>query len=156
MHVPPWHHLILSKHHPSITRLCPWTCCFLKTSIVLYCSWCMIGSTSLGSEVKLVFLCLSKYVVNMVYWNKSHGSRREWGFMFETLWKGFLDCLTAGSQVVSFTPFSNHLSIWSFFEMMMLIFTFRNGSVVILAVTKNMSELAFSSKHNDVHVQWTQ
>lgn len=76
--------------------------------------------------------------------------------MFETLWKGFLDCVTAGSQVVSFTPFSNHLSIWSFFEMMMLIFTFRNGSVVILAVTKNMSELAFSSKHNDVHVQWTQ
>lgn len=116
----------------------------------------MIGSTSLGGDVKLVFLCLSKYVVNMVYWNKSHGSSREWGFMFETLWKGFLDCVTAGSQVVSFTPFSNHLSIWSFFEMMMLIFTFRNGSVVILAVTKNMSELAFSSKHNDVHVQWTQ
>lgn len=85
---------------------------------------------------KARFLCLSKYVVNMVYWNKSHGSRREWGFMFETLWKGFLDCVTAGSQVVSFTPSSNHLSIWSFFEMMMLIFTFRNGSVVILAVTK--------------------
>lgn len=79
IHVPPWHRLIVSKHHPSISRLCPWTCCFLKTSIVLCCSWCMIGSTSLGSNVKLVFLCLSTCVVNMVYWNKSHGSRGEWG-----------------------------------------------------------------------------